>query len=498
MASIHAVLHRLYRDLDKLPREAVEPRLRARLKALSEADRAALDRWTAAEEREDLPDAMPHEGPPGRSRKNIYEVFPGAQGAPADPGTPFDPLDLKYDTAYDWVNWLLQRGPVRLGQLLGEGFYRAAVRRNHRCHTRADAPWSSATGFRYAMPECTDEAPLRLAVFGDAGMETGPFAWVAPAMGRWLGAGPRDRSFALHLGDIYYSGDEGEIGRFFGTLRQHLGGAAEIWSIPGDHERFAAGGAPFWAGLDGLRRDGLTRQQGGYFSLQNSEFQLVALDTFAEDSHRIPPDEPYDPASPELRPGHAQWAWIREVLLGHGETRTNLFFGQSPPVSKRGAKAHAWKQLRLWRPVGPQGQPVAPHLERIHGWFWGDVHHAAVYLPTADRPFVGFLAGHAARPATIPSPPVPAANVVYWETAPRYPAAWAAAARPNLSEPDRFYLDLQQRRVRNGWVQVLLRRGGTVRFAYVDWLGAPRFSGTLRPTAAGVEVTADNPPEVLP
>lgn len=464
--------------------------LKARMAALSDVDRATLAKFKADNDVDIVPDEYPSEAPPGVTIRSVRQLFPQLANVPAPDGPDFEPFTVKYENFLDVLTWIGEKGPVRLDQMAHGAAYRQAVRRVQRCHTMPGQPWSSNSGFVYPIGECTVEAPIRLAVFGDQGMETGPVRWIAPHMADWLRRGDRARSLALHLGDIYYTGNRTELARYVEDL-QPVCAAAELWSIPGDHERFTEGGGPFWEALDRLREGGKTRQQGGYFTLRNSAFQLVAVDAFAEQYARLPEDEAPDPNDRQGHPGHAQRKWLSTVFDGPAAGRTNLLFSQAPPHRPGSGVLKEFGE-DMARCLGD-----AAH-RRVQGWFWGDVHHAGVYLPTDQRPYASFLAGHAGRPVKIPAQPDPAANCIFWETAPRFPAEWHPAVPIAPGSADARHLAIQRRRLRNGWVQVTLHPTGEARFCYVDWMGNPRFSGRLRPGVDRAVLTPDQQPTLLP
>src|SRR5262249_33375452 len=148
----------------------------------------------------------------------------------------------------------------------------------------------------------------RIALISDWG--TGLYG--APVSSKSIDADNDSRGvqLMLHLGDVYYSGTEGEIkDRFLALWPKRLDAISR--TLNGNHEMYTGGHAYFDVALKTFG------QTASYFALRNDFWTLVCLDTaYAE----------HDLADP-------QRAWLDQVLASNTKNQKVVFFSHHQPYS---------------------------------------------------------------------------------------------------------------------------------------------------------------------
>jgi Calcineurin-like phosphoesterase len=149
----------------------------------------------------------------------------------------------------------------------------------------------------------------------------------------------------MHLGDVYYSGDGGEMkARFLDVWPKAQGAISR--GLNGNHEMYTGGKAYFDAALKQFG------QPASYFALQNNHWLLAGLDTAYAD-HDLAGD---------------QASWLTNLIAQAGDRRVVLSSHHQP--------------FSLMDVQGPKlVQKLQPHLAtgRIYAWYWGHEHHCVVY-----------------------------------------------------------------------------------------------------------------------
>ncbi|AMV18396.1 Calcineurin-like phosphoesterase [Planctomyces sp. SH-PL14] len=166
----------------------------------------------------------------------------------------------------------------------------------------------------------------------------------APVINKTVLAGePFD--LLLHLGDIYYSGTEEEVGERF--LRHWPMAAGHVSrTLNGNHDMYSGGYGYFDVALPAFR------QESSYFALQNDNWLLIGLDTAYKDNSI----------------GRKQRHWIDRIVDEAGDRRL-ILFSHHPLFSN-------FKEA---------GEKLAKGLEhllvsrRIDAWYWGHEHHCVIY-----------------------------------------------------------------------------------------------------------------------
>jgi hypothetical protein len=218
----------------------------------------------------------------------------------------------------------------------------------------------------------------RVAIFGDWG--TGRYG--APAIARSIAENPKRYSLVMHLGDVYYSGDDNEIKERLLDVWPRVAGA-DSRALNGNHEMFTGGHAYF---RDVFRDFG---QKASYFAYQNDDWILAGLDTAYAD-HDLHGE---------------QAAWVQGLSDRAGDRRLILFSHHQPfsLLDKQGPRLVA-KLGRLLE------------TGKIFAWYWGHEHHCILYDAHPAWGMRGRCVGHGGFPyfrddhvRSAPSVPVPGA-----------------------------------------------------------------------------------------
>jgi len=168
----------------------------------------------------------------------------------------------------------------------------------------------------------------------------------------------------MHLGDVYYSGDEPEMQDRFLKFWPKVDGALNR-ALNGNHEMYTGGKAYFGSTLPRFL------QKSSYFALQNKHWLLICLDTaYAE--HDLAGD---------------QANWVTQLIAQSGKRKVILFSHHQPYsiLDDQGPKLVA---------------KLLPHLEsrRIYAWYWGHEHRCVIYEPHSKWGLLGRCIGHSGFP----------------------------------------------------------------------------------------------------
>lgn len=187
---------------------------------------------------------------------------------------------------------------------------------------------------------------VRLAVIGDAGFKGQAQKTVLASIKERHRENPFD--LLIHLGDVYFAGNEKEFLKNFLAPFQKVG--PTVLALVGNHDLYF-GGEAFLDTLDVLR------QPGRYFSVENSNWRVVCLDTAL-------PDETLRRNSGRLDEGQLRWL---DELLATDEGKETILMSHHYIVSGWGKSS--WKLK----------SQLAPYLKKIFAWYWGHEHGCAVY-----------------------------------------------------------------------------------------------------------------------
>lgn len=201
---------------------------------------------------------------------------------------------------------------------------------------------------------------VRVALLSDWG--TGLYG--APVCANSIAQDASGFGLVMHLGDVYYSGDEKEIEKRLLSEWPSVPNAVNR-ALNGNHEMYTGGKAYFEIALPSFQ------QKASYFALQNDHWLLVALDSAYED---------HDLAAPQID-------WLNG-LLKQAENRKTILFCHHQPYS-------------LFEKQGPRlAAKLAPILlqKRVFAWYWGHEHRCALYEPHSAWGFRGRCIGHSGFP----------------------------------------------------------------------------------------------------
>lgn len=207
----------------------------------------------------------------------------------------------------------------------------------------------------------------RVAVLSDWG--SGLYG--APECAKAIEGDKKGFDLVLHLGDVYYAGDDDEIRerfmKFWPQVENSLSRA-----LNGNHEMYTGGQAYFKIALAGFN------QPSSFCALENDHWILAGLDTAYKD-HRLHGD---------------QAVWLKQLLDRAGDRRV-ILFSHHQPYSIVDA---------LRRKSPDKGRHLVLDLadflkeRQIFAWYWGHEHQCVIY---DDHPLWGLkgrCVGHSGFP----------------------------------------------------------------------------------------------------
>jgi calcineurin-like phosphoesterase family protein len=214
------------------------------------------------------------------------------------------------------------------------------------------------TDFLVAIPDrCS------IVLFSDAGADNS----AAKSVTRQIRALNPD--ICVHLGDIYYAGQDNEAEDFLdqwpladaasGKVTRH-----SSFALNGNHEMFSGGRAYFSRVLFAFG------QQASYFGLRNSNWQFLAFDSAYIDQRLLSPD---DAKSIDERVG-SQWTWLLDKIKGNS-TQETILLSHHQPLS-------AFKQENTdGKPLNQDARKLfdAAGIQNVFAWFFGHEHQCTIY-----------------------------------------------------------------------------------------------------------------------
>jgi hypothetical protein len=254
-------------------------------------------------------------------------------------------LEAKFDTD-DWFNWART-----LWHMVKDA--------------RNKFPWQDPPPQPEKVPQF-DNSPT-LAIFGDWG--TGLYG--APEIAKRIEEAP-DIDVVLHLGDVYYSGTDGEFRDRFSKLWPKRPTSLHR-SLNGNHEMYS-GGRPYW----NVVQQKPFEQKSSCFAHENESWIIVGLDTAYQDY-----DLYQDPAK-----GHDELAWLSRIVDG-AQGKGIVLFSHHQPFSlldSQGPNLKAKMEERLLK------------TGKVFAWYWGHEHECVVYDQHPGWRMYGRCIGHAGMP----------------------------------------------------------------------------------------------------
>jgi 3',5'-cyclic AMP phosphodiesterase CpdA len=191
----------------------------------------------------------------------------------------------------------------------------------------------------------------------------------------------------IHLGDIYYAGQDDEAKEALGIWPLANPGGdippRTSFALNGNHEMFSGGRAYFGAVFQAFG------QEASYFGLRNASWQILAFDSAYVEHRLLPPDDP--DATDDLR---SQWNWLVDKM--RNSKLPTIFLSHHQPVSAFAQEHSDAENLRAdyKKFETAAGRPV-------FGWFFGHEHRCTIY-DDEDVPYFPRLIGHGCIPHTPP------------------------------------------------------------------------------------------------
>ena len=223
--------------------------------------------------------------------------------------------------------------------------------------------WKKIRPHPWATP---DEQPAQIPDVARVGLlaDWGTGMYGAPVCAQSMAADRAGYQILMHLGDVYYSGDDKEMQDRFLKIWPRVNGSMNL-ALNGNHEMYTGAQAYFEKVLKDFG------QKASYVALQNNHWLLACLDTAYAD-HDLAND---------------QASWLTKLIARAGDRKVVLFSHHQPYsiLDVQGPKLVA--KLR-------------PHLEarKIHSWYWGHEHRCVVYEAHPEWGLLGRCVGHSGFP----------------------------------------------------------------------------------------------------
>lgn len=247
-----------------------------------------------------------------------------------------------------------------------------------------------------------DNGEIRIALAGDWGTGTDEADHIAKLITAF------QPHYAIHLGDVYYVGDQVEVDQNFLGIRNPPNnqfepcywprGSHGTFALNGNHEMYARGDAYFKQMLPTLGpivNGEAQGQRASFFCLENDYWRIIALDT-GYNSIGLPVLEniPFFRPDCALRP--ELLAWIREAVRPRDDGRGIVLLSHHQYFSR----------FDDWYPT--PAKQLAEFFSRPVLWFWGHEHLMAIYeefgIDGGMRAF-GRCVGHGGMPVDLPPQP---------------------------------------------------------------------------------------------
>lgn len=226
------------------------------------------------------------------------------------------------------------------------------------------AKWRTAPPAPELIPGNPDD--FRLGLLGDWG--TGLYG--APASAKSIEAEKniakdgRGYNLLMHLGDVYYAGDDHEVQKQFLDLWPKNPKAVSR-ACNSNHEMYTGGHAYFKKTLPQFG------QQASYFALQNDHWVLCGIDTAYIDKDLA----------------KEQATWLRNIVMNKGMRKLILFSHHQP---------FSWLEEQHPKMTGKIGDLLGG--KQIFAWYWGHEHRCVLYEKHETWALHGRCVGHGGYP----------------------------------------------------------------------------------------------------
>ena len=308
----------------------------------------------------------------------------------------------------------------------------------------------------YPLRSHTGQGPIRLSLAADWGTGTQEAALVAQQMAAF------HPDYTIHLGDVYYVGDDLEIDEnFLGIQRttytpvQFPRGSVGTLTLPGNHELYG-GGRPYYTRVlpFGSPQPG-QQQRASFFCLESDHWRILGLDTGYFSAGlpvlgSVPGLRNIKAIGGDGRLHDEQLNWLRTNVRPRERPKPTLILSHHQYFS-------AFPDETFPKP-GQQLAEFFPDQDVL--WIWGHEHRLAIYDLHAppDTPSVrcfGRCIGHGGMPVEITPPKHAEVPLVFHDTRTDYPlgddasAGWNGFLNLTLDGPTTTleYRDLTGRRL---------------------------------------------------
>jgi hypothetical protein len=255
-------------------------------------------------------------------------------------------------------------------------------------------------GDSYFVGDSPADEDIRISVAGDWATGTDESDRVAQRM---LAFRPH---YTVHLGDVYYVGDEDEadanyLGRAGSGRRAVMWpiGSVGAFALNGNHEMYANGQAYFQSILPAMgvraKPDAQPgKQKASFFCLRNSHWDVVGVDT-GYNSVGLPILELIPWFAPSCKLPDQLLDWLRTTVKLQESSRGLVMMGHHQYYSAF--------ESGFPRPA----RQLAEFIRRPVLWFWGHEHRMAVYGKGSAGGIEAFgrCLGHGGMPVDIGVPP---------------------------------------------------------------------------------------------
>jgi Calcineurin-like phosphoesterase len=197
----------------------------------------------------------------------------------------------------------------------------------------------------------------------------------------------------VHLGDIYYAGQENEAEEFLDGWPMADPATGKIssyssFALNGNHEMFSGGKAYFSTVLNAFG------QKASYFGLRNTNWQFLAFDSAYIEQRLLGPADAAKIDACLL----SQYNWLLDKIAGNAAQLTILMSHHQPFSAFSQENADA-KNLRQ----DAANFFAAAGVPNVYAWFFGHEHRCTIY----DDALSGFrarLIGNGCIPHSAPDP----------------------------------------------------------------------------------------------
>jgi hypothetical protein len=254
----------------------------------------------------------------------------------------------------------------------------------------------------------------RIAIAGDWGTGTQEAETI---MNHMIAADPH---LTIHLGDVYYVGDEPELEEncfekehngFDGVLWRH--GSLGSFALNGNHEMYANGGPYFRMFLPSLGMPSNSGQVASFFAINVGAWRILAVDTGYNSVglpilSLIPGVNSIPAVGGDCHLESALMEWLRTVVRPQQQPKPTLILSHHQYYSAFADRAYTKPGRQLKEAFGDQ--------EVV--WLWGHEHRLAIYdRASKDNGITAFgrCIGHAGMPVEVGQPDPQKAPVEYFD-----------------------------------------------------------------------------------